>query len=203
MYCSKCRKKSNSTTNFCTDCGNKLRKIKILYEDIHEGIQLKPKKISYFLYILLSLFLVIFMCFLWFFVESTVDTSLPVIYFRRSNIEVNTFLALYVTRITCWIGILGGIWGFVLFIKIIIENKPIIIVNQNGISNGRYFIAWDNIENIEIVVHGNKSYDKFVRIHLKQPLKKHSFIYLSLISTGIKYEDFLQQVLEYKELIGK
>lgn len=101
------------------------------------------------------------------------------------------------------IGFFG--YGSLFFIKKIIENEPSIIVDEYGITDNTSsiaigFISWDNIEDIFMVYYGGQN---MIQVNLKNKIKNRSYIHIVLNVTGIAPEDFLQQLLEYKEKILK
>lgn len=200
MYCSKCGKENNNDTNFCIYCGEKLKinkakqEKKVNEERKIEKLEIRQNTNGNVLYMLGALILVI--------------GGFIVLFMKyRTFIDIEIFgtniLVFYGFKLVGLIGIIFFGYIGIYYIKRSVEGTPLVIVNEEGITDNSSstsvgFIAWENIENMYIKsTLGNK----FIHLNLKTKIKNRNYVDITLNSTGISPENFLQQILEYRKTI--
>lgn len=200
MYCSKCGKENNNDSNFCIYCGEKLKinkakqEKKVNEERKIEKLEIRQNTNGNVLYMLGALILVI--------------GGFIVLFMKyRTFIDIEIFgtniLVFYGFKLVGLIGIIFFGYIGIYYIKRSVEGTPLVIVNEEGITDNSSstsvgFIAWENIENMYIKsTLGNK----FIHLNLKTKIKNRNYVDITLNSTGISPENFLQQILEYRKTI--
>ena len=202
MYCSKCGKENNNNSNFCIYCGEKLKINELKQENkINEKTKIEELEIRQntngnVLYTLGALILVI--------------GGFIVLFMKyRTFVDMEIFgtsiLVFYGFKIIALVGIIFFGYICIYCIKRASEGTPLVIVNKEGIIDNSSaiavgFIPWENIGNIYIKsTLGNK----FIHLNLKTKIKNRNYVDITLKSTGISPENFLQQILEYRKAIEK
>lgn len=209
MYCSKCGKENNNSNNYCNYCGEKLQsKVGQLENNsINSSIDklvIKQNANGNTLYIVGALIFVLIG--LW-------------ILLMEDEIFISSILN-FIIRLAALVGVIFFGYCMLFYIKRNQENKDLIIVDKNGITDNSTaisvgFIPWEDIDNIYINSMLN---NKFILVKLKNEekyLNKVSFakqklmlvnkkmgyeiISITLNSTGIQPEKFLQEILEYRK----
>ena len=202
MYCSKCGKENNNDSNFCIYCGEKLKtnevhqENKVNEERKIEELEIRQNTNGNVLYMLGALILVI--------------GGFIVLFMKyRTFIDMEIFgtsiLVFYGFKLVGLIGIIFFGYICIYYIKRGIEGTPLVIVNEEGITDNSSatsvgFIPWENIGNVYIKsTLGNK----FIHLNLKTKIKNSNYVDITLNSTRISAENFLQQILEYRKAIGR
>lgn len=202
MYCSKCGKENNNNSNFCIYCGERLKINELKKENkINERTKIEELEIRQntngnVLYILGALLLVI--------------GGFIVLFMKyRTFVDMEIFgtsiLVFYGFKIIALVGIIFFGYICIYYIKRASEGTPLVIVNKEGIIDNSSaiavgFIPWENIGKIYIKsTLGNK----FIHLNLKTKIKNRNYVDITLKSTGISPENFLQQILEYRKAIEK
>ncbi len=212
MYCSKCGKENNNSDNYCKYCGEKLQsninKVESNFaNNLHKDkLIIKQNPNGNTTYIVGTLIFVLIG--LWILLMG---------YEIFSSSILNFIIKLAALADVMFFG-----YCMLFYIKRNQENKDLVIVDKNGITDNSSvisvgFIPWEDIN--EIYINSILS-NKFILVKLKNEdkyLNKSSFfkqkamlenrkmgyeiIDITLNSTGVQPEKFLQEILEYRESI--
>lgn len=191
MFCSKCGKENNNDSNFCVHCGEKFKDNSQQNSIKEDKLEIRQDTNGNVLYIIGALIFVVAGLWLTFMKYTTFIDFSP----------LQSKLIFYVFKVVGIISVLYFGYICIYLIKRSSDNRPLVIVNKEGIYDNSSatavgFIPWSNIENMYIKTSvGNK----FIQINLKNKIKNRDCVYITLYSTGIDPENFLQQMLEYRK----
>ena len=125
-------------------------------------------------------------------------------YFNGNYVEAKVI-------VTCFIGLLFFGFGFCLFIKKLIDNKPVYILSDEGIhyyqSFKLKFLDWKHVSDIgETIINAAGTTQKFICINIKNDCHKESNVTKNFFDGSYKVEVNIKLVKGYdyktfKELI--
>lgn len=211
MYCNKCGKENNDNNNYCNYCGEELKKNVSQVENItnnsninKEKLNIKQDEVSSYIPIILTVIMVI--AGLW-------------LLFMEEDI-FNSNLLNFIIKIVAILAVIFFGYGMIFFINRKLENKDIVVVDKNGITDNSTaislgFIPWKDIDNIymnsmmsnKFILIKLKNEEEYLnktstikrRLMLKNKNMGYEMICINLNFTGIQPESFLQEILEYRK----